>query len=128
MSFAMSNMVTQTIMARYHACKAHILAAEAANVTAAPAATAQPSAPAPAPSLVIPFDAATLVCALFIPLCSATTFSRTGRTHTHTHTQDPVPSVETLRAALLARAAHDPVLTDIPLTDVYRAGALAKHA
>lgn len=114
----MSNMVTQTIMARYHAHKARALAAEAAAPAPAPAPA--PATPAP---LAIPFDAATLVCA--------------SRLYTHTHlacahartlVQDPVPSVETLQAALLARAAHDPVLTDIPLTDVYRAGALAKHA
>lgn len=62
------------------------------------------------------------LCSLHTPL-----FCNNVLTH-WTPIQDPVPSVETLRAALLARAAHDPVLTDIPLTDVYRAGALAKHA
>ena len=39
-----------------------------------------------------------------------------------------MPSVETLVAALMERANGDVIAPNVPLSDTYRTGSMAKHA
>ena len=121
LSFAMATMMSNGVMSLYHRYRAEQLLQ----------AHAQPSQASPAPGLDIPFDATVLVCNHIIPphlcLCVCSAFHADDGVLVMNE-QDPMPSVETLVAALMARANGDVVAPAVPLSDVYRSGSMAKHA